>query len=78
MIDAQDDESRRYVGDVIDEKVACIEVGGTMVGWVDYDLGPAWLLPGEVNMGYSVFPQHRGNGYTSRGSPADATPRRRR
>jgi RimJ/RimL family protein N-acetyltransferase len=45
---------------------ACIVVGESVVGWVDADPTPAWLRPGEANVGYSVFPAHRGLGYAAR------------
>jgi len=37
-----------------------------VVGWIDYDTAHEWLQEGEVNVGYSIFAAHRGNGYASR------------
>ena len=47
---------------------ACIWVDDQLCGWVDYDLDAEhdWLGPGEVNVGYYLFPTARGNGYASR------------
>jgi RimJ/RimL family protein N-acetyltransferase len=47
---------------------ACIWVDGQLLGWVDYDLDDDhdWLRPGEVNVGYFLFPAARGKGYASR------------
>ena len=44
----------------------CITVGGDVVGWVDYETGPTWLRPGEVNVGYALHPDARGKGYATR------------
>jgi len=48
--------------------VACVWVDDQLVGWVDYDLDADhdWLGPGEVNVGYYLFPTARGKGYASR------------
>lgn len=48
--------------------VACVWVDDHLVGWVDYDLDADhdWLGPGEVNVGYYLFPAARGKGYASR------------
>ena len=48
--------------------VACVWVDDQLVGWVDYDLDADhdWLGPGEVNVGYYLFPSARGKGYASR------------
>ena len=47
---------------------ACIWTDDQLVGWVDYDLDSDhdWLGPGEVNVGYYLFPEARGKGYGSR------------
>jgi RimJ/RimL family protein N-acetyltransferase len=48
--------------------VGCVWVDDELVGWVDYDRDDDhdWLRPGEVNVGYSLFPAARGKGYASR------------
>ncbi|MCU1503099.1 MAG: GCN5-related protein N-acetyltransferase [Ilumatobacteraceae bacterium] len=45
--------------------MACIVVNEQIVGWIDYDHDRAWLGVEEVNVGYNVFPEHRGHGYAS-------------
>lgn len=49
---------------------ACVTVadGGDelVVGWIDFDDEREWLAVNEVNVGYSIFPSHRGNGYASK------------
>jgi len=68
LVEGRDDEFHRWLGSGADvpEPVACVWVGGQLVGWVDYDLDRAWLRPGEVNVGYSLLPAARGKGYASR------------
>ncbi len=68
ILDARDGEWSRWLGPGSPDPspTACIEVDGHVVGWIDADPTPDWLQPGEANVGYSVFPEHRGNGYAAR------------
>jgi RimJ/RimL family protein N-acetyltransferase len=68
VVDQRDEECERWLGpgSADPSPTACIEVNGHVVGWIDADPSPEWLQPGEANIGYSVFPAHRGNGYAAR------------
>lgn len=69
ILAGRDAEFHRWLGPGSPEPrpSACVEVGGTVVGWVDYDRnGHDWLAPDEVNLGYTLFPDHRHHGYASR------------
>jgi RimJ/RimL family protein N-acetyltransferase len=68
LVEGRDDEFHRWLGPgaEVPEPVACVWAGGQLVGWVDYDLDHAWLRPGQVNVGYYLFPSARGKGYASR------------
>ena len=68
ILDGRDDESRRWLGPESNDPAPtyCIEVGGTVVGWIDIDGNQPWLHPGEGNLGYCIFPAHRRQGYAAR------------
>ena len=70
LVEGRDDEFFRWLGPGAEtpSPVACVRVGEELVGWVDYDCDSEhdWLEPGEVNVGYYLFPAARGKGYASR------------
>ena len=68
LIEGRDAEFFRWIGPGSDtpRPVACVWIDDTLVGWVDYDLDREWLEPGEVNVGYYLFPTARGKGYAPR------------
>ena len=70
LIAGRDEEFFRWFGQGATgpRPVACVWVDERLVGWVDYDLDSDhdWLGPGEVNVGYYLFPEARGKGYGSR------------
>jgi len=70
IVAERDDEASRWLGPGSGDPapVACIWVESELVGWVDYDRDDDhdWLRPGEVNVGYCLFPAARGKGYASR------------
>ena len=68
LVAARDEEFFKWFGPGAEnpDPVACVRVDDELVGWVDYDVGRDWLEPGEVNVGYYLFPAARGKGYASR------------
>ena len=70
IIAGRDAVFRRFIGDgsAVPTPRYCIEVAGVLVGWIDHDHDEDrwWLAADEVNIGYHVFPQHRGQGHASR------------
>ena len=68
LVQGRDEEFFRWLGPgaEVPDPVACVWVDDQLVGWVDYDRDHDWLRPGEVNVGYYLFPAARGKGYASR------------
>lgn len=68
LVEGRDDEFFCWLGPGVEvpRPVACVWVGDELVGWVDYDLDHDWLRPGQVNVGYYLFPAARRRGYASR------------
>jgi RimJ/RimL family protein N-acetyltransferase len=70
LVAGRDEEFFRWFGPGATDPnpTACVWVENRLVGWVDYDVDPDhdWLEPGEVNVGYYLFPAARGKGYASR------------
>ena len=72
LVAGRDEVSKRFLGaeDPESRPIACIVLGdaddGTVVGWVDHDHARSWLADDEVNLGYCLFAEHRGNGYATR------------
>lgn len=69
IIAGRDAAFRRFIGEGSAEPSPefCIVVDGSVVGWVDHDRDDDrwWLAPDEVNVGYHVFPEHRGRGHAT-------------
>lgn len=70
IIAARDAAFLRFIGEgsEVPAPEYVIVVGGVVVGWVDHDRDDDrwWLGPEEVNIGYHVFPEHRGLGHATR------------
>jgi RimJ/RimL family protein N-acetyltransferase len=68
IVAGRDDLSRRFLGegDRDPRPAFVIVVDGEVAGWVDHDADRPWLEPGQVNVGYHLFPQHRGRGDATR------------
>ncbi len=68
ILEGRDGEWARWLGPGSPDPspTASIEVSGNVVGWIDADVTAPWLRSGEANVGYSIFPSHRGNGYAAR------------
>ena len=70
LVAGRDEEFFKWFGEGATgpRPAACVWVDDRLVGWVDYDRDDDhdWLGPGEVNVGYSLFPEARGKGYASR------------
>ena len=63
----RDDEHRRWLGEGTEDPrpTYVIEVDGDAVGWFDVDPASAHVGDGEANVGWFVFPEHRGHGYAA-------------
>jgi RimJ/RimL family protein N-acetyltransferase len=69
IVAARDAAFRRFIGEgsAVPNPEFCMVVDREVVGWVDHDRDDDrwWLAPDEVNIGYHVFPAHRGRGYAT-------------
>jgi RimJ/RimL family protein N-acetyltransferase len=70
IVAGRDAAFRRFIGEgsAAPNPEFCIVVDGSVVGWIDHDRDDDrwWLDPAEVNIGYHVFPEHRGRSYATR------------
>jgi len=68
LVQGRDEEFFKWLGPgaEVPSPAACVWVDDQLVGWVDYDRDHDWLRPGQVNVGYYLFPAARGKGYASR------------
>lgn len=70
IIAGRDAAFHRFIGEgsAVPAPESVIVVNGLVVGWVDHDRDDDrwWLAPEEVNIGYHVFPAHRGRGAATR------------
>lgn len=69
LVAGRDAESVRFLGlgGPTPNPVACIQTGGEVVGWADYDNDDRhWLADGELNLGYNLFAEYRGRGLATR------------
>ena len=63
----RDEQHVRFMGDADPDPIFAVTVDGAIVGWVDFDRGErTWLDDSQVNIGYSIQPEHRGQGYATR------------
>lgn len=68
LVAGRDDAFFQFLGPgaVEPAPTAVIVAGGHVVGFVDYDGDRDWLAPSEVNLGYHVFAERRGESLASR------------
>jgi RimJ/RimL family protein N-acetyltransferase len=69
LVAVADDRVRRFMGEGSSDPrpTFSIVADGAVVGWVDFDRDEReWLDHSQVNIGYAVHDDHRGNGYATR------------
>lgn len=68
LVAGRDAEFHRFLGpgDPSPTPICTIRKGEVIVGWIDVDDHRPWLAERDVNLGYSVFGEHRGHGYATR------------
>ena len=69
LVAERDAEFRRFLGDgspAPSPTAVIANAARQVVGWIDCDVERDWLQEGEVNIGYNVFAQHRGQGLATR------------
>lgn len=69
LIAGRDREFRRFLGNGSAEPqpTAIVSIpADRVIGWLDVDTDRDWLAPGEINIGYNIFEEHRRRGYARR------------
>ena len=69
LVDGRDVAPSRFMGESTPgwtPTAVVLNGEGQIVGWIDYDVERTWLVDGEVNIGYTIFREHRRQGFARR------------